>query len=76
MLLWNTIEGWMTTVVEARLPGTKGKLLRLGDPQRVGWGMDDHRGRGAAASNRSRRSGPRPRARFCGSRASSRWVGG
>ena len=37
------------TEVEARRPGTKGELLRLGGLQWLGWGMDDDRGRGAAA---------------------------
>ena len=36
------VGGCMTTVVEARRPGTKGKLLRLGGLQWVGWGMDNN----------------------------------
>ena len=42
------------TEVEARRPGTKGELLRLGGLQRLGWGMDDDRGRGAAARDQVR----------------------
>ena len=37
------------TEVEARRPGTKGELLRLGGLQWLWWGMDDDRGRGAVA---------------------------
>ena len=48
------------TEVEARQPGTKGELLRLGGLQWLGWGMDDDRGRGAAAKDQ----GPTPAARW------------
>ena len=41
----------MTTLVEARRPATEGELLRLGGLQWMGWGMDDDRGRGAAAKD-------------------------
>ena len=41
----------MTTLVQARRPVTEGGLLRLSGLQWVGWGMDDDRGRGAAARN-------------------------
>ena len=63
------------TEVEARRPGTKGELLRLGGLQWFGWGMDDDQGRGAAARDQgqtpaARRSavvavgyGRRPRSR-------------
>ena len=42
------------TEVEARRPGTKGELLRLGGLQWLWWGMDDDRGRGAAAKEQGR----------------------
>ena len=58
----------MTTLVEAHRQGTKGKLVRLGGVQWVGWGMYDSRGSG--------RGGQGPRANFCGSGASTGWVGG
>ena len=44
----------MKTLVEARRRATKGKLLQLGVLQWVGWGMDDDRGRGAAAKDPGR----------------------
>ena len=40
---------WTTTEVEARRPGTKGELMRLGGLQSVGWGMANDRERGALA---------------------------
>ena len=42
------------TEVEARRPGTKGELLRLGGLQWLWWGMDEDRGRGAAANDQGR----------------------
>ena len=42
------------TEVEARRPRTKGELLRLGGLQWLWWGMDDDRGRGAAAKDQGR----------------------
>ena len=45
---------WTTTEVEARRPRTKGELLRLGGLQWLWWGMDDDRGRGAAAKDQGR----------------------
>ena len=51
---------WTTTEVEARRPRTKGRLLRLGGRQWLWWGMDDDRGRGAAAKDQW----PTPAARW------------
>ena len=48
------------TEVEARRPRTKGELLRLGGLQWLWWGMDDDRGRGAAAKDQR----PTPAARW------------
>ena len=48
------VGGCMTTLVEARRPGTKGKLLRLGGLQWVGWGMDHDPGRGATARTKGK----------------------
>ena len=42
------------TQVEARRPRTKGELLRLGGLQWLWWGMDEDRGRGAAAKDQGR----------------------
>ena len=42
------------TQVEARRLGTKGELLRLGGLQWLWWGMDEDRGRGAAAKDQGR----------------------
>ena len=51
---------WTRTEVEARRPRTKGELLRLGGLQWMWWGMDDNRGRGAAAKDQW----PAPAARW------------
>ena len=48
------VGGCMTTLVEARRPPTEDGLLRLSSLQWVGWGMDDDRGRGAAARDQGR----------------------
>ena len=42
------------TEVEARRPGTKGELPRLGGLHWLWWGMDDDRVRGAAAKDQGR----------------------
>ena len=77
------------TEVEARRPGTKGELRRLGGLQWLWRGMDDDRGRGAAAKDQGRTPaarrpavvvvgyGRRPRSRRGGQgpRANS-WFGG
>ena len=53
----------MTTLVQARRPGTEGKLLRLGGLQWVGWGMDNKPGRGAAARDQEQTSAGQGQAR-------------
>ena len=54
------------TEVEARRRGTKGELLQLGGLQWLWWGMDDDRGRGAAAKDQGRTPAARILQWLCG----------